>query len=83
MRLPPCKLGVQSWVASCSLAGVCCLGKRFPPQPFHGGPVAQQRQEEDLALHEQSKHELSCLPTTSFDYYKLTSKYTQTNRVGP
>eukprot|EP00667_Euglena_gracilis_P002811 EG_transcript_2819 len=38
----------------------------------------QQRQEEDLALHEQSKHELSCLPTTSFDYYKLTSKYTQT-----
>eukprot|EP00668_Euglena_longa_P009416 GGOE01011361.1.p1 GENE.GGOE01011361.1~~GGOE01011361.1.p1 ORF type:complete len:1164 (-),score=480.99 GGOE01011361.1:341-3751(-) len=39
-------------------------------------PQFQQRQEEDVALYEQSKYELSCLPPNSFSSYKLTSNYT-------
>eukprot|EP00667_Euglena_gracilis_P001953 EG_transcript_1953 len=37
----------------------------------------QQRQEEDKALEEHSKYELSCLPANSFIHHKLTSNFTQ------
>eukprot|EP00667_Euglena_gracilis_P000344 EG_transcript_344 len=38
----------------------------------------RQRQEEDAALDEQSRYEMSCLPTHTFVHDKLTSHYTQT-----